>query len=120
MSETCSIDSGLFALYYLYKTDANIAAEFDSATETSVYSTLARTFQISDSDGWDASRIYWLKTLGILQSSNHKVISMFGSLDERVFRFVKSGQRHSSLIQCSRPNCKQRERQFSSIDLRIR
>ncbi|CAF4084279.1 unnamed protein product, partial [Rotaria sordida] len=57
---TCPVDTALFALYFVYKTDINLADEFDNAPESSPYSTLVKTFQ----QGWlcDAVNVRGLAT----------------------------------------------------------
>lgn len=119
LTNTCSIDSALFCLYFLYKTDDNIAGEFDSASVTSPYATLAKLFYIVEKEGWDAARIFWLLNFDILQVSDRQPKDIFGSLDERVFCFIKNEQRHSNDITCSRTECTERRREYSTTELRI-
>jgi hypothetical protein len=100
----------------LYRTDINIADEFDNASDTSPYSTLVKIFHIVEKEGWDAARISWLLTHRILKTSDRKK-SLFGSIDEQVFCFLKQAQRHSVKIECSRLQCKEKQRNYTTTEL---
>ncbi|CAF3432704.1 unnamed protein product [Rotaria socialis] len=117
---TCPIDSALFVLYFLYKTDVSLAGELDDAPQSSPYSKLVETFKIVEKEGWDTARIYWLLTFNILKRSDRRLKSLFGSVDEQVFCFLKNEQRHSNKIICTRPDCKEKERFYSTTELSIR
>ncbi|CAF0970624.1 unnamed protein product [Didymodactylos carnosus] len=117
INNTCNADSALFALYVLYRTDLNIAEELINASEKSPYGALYKTFHLVETQGWDAARINWLLTHNRLKTSDRQTKSMFGSLDEDVFCFIKGQQRHSSTIICSRPECKGRKRTVTSTEL---
>jgi len=60
----------LFALYFVYGTDADVADEFINPRSTSPYTTLVKVFQIVEEEGWDAARISWLLTHHILKTSD--------------------------------------------------
>ena len=113
------MDSALFSLYFIYKTDVAIAAELDYAPSTSAYSTLVQIFGIVDTEGWDAARISWALQFHILRSTDKQPKSLFGSVDERVFRFIKDAQRHSKQITCERADCPRRQRNCTSTELDI-
>lgn len=120
LTMTCPIDTALFALYFIYKTDIDFAGEVDDAPPSSPYSLLMKTFNIVEKEGWDAARIYWLLKLNILKPSDKQPKSLFGSVDEEVFSFIKQQQRHSTTIACARVDCIQRERNFSTTEITIR
>jgi hypothetical protein len=103
-------------LYFIYRTDVNIAEEFHSAPETSGYSTLVNVFRTVEKEGWNAARLSWLHTNGILESFARKE-SLFGSIDEQVFRFLKREQLYSQQIVCSRVQCKKRKRNNTTTEL---
>jgi hypothetical protein len=109
----------LFALYFLYRTDIEVADELDHAPKTSPYSTLVKVFQLVEKEGWDTARISWLLNFNLLKPTDRQPKSLFGSVDEQVFCFIKNQQRHSNKITCSRPDCKQRVRNYSTPELRI-
>ncbi|CAF2981320.1 unnamed protein product [Rotaria sp. Silwood2] len=116
LTNTCPTDSALFALYFIYKIDINIAGELNDAPETSGYSTLVKTFRTVEKEGWDAARLSWLHKHGILQHVAEKK-SLFGSADKQVFRFLTCEQQHSSQIECSRVQCKKRRRNRTNTEL---
>ena len=116
MTNTCPTDSALFALYFIYKTDINIAKELDNAPKTSAYSSLVQAFRIAENDSWDAARLDWLHTHSILDHFARKK-SHFGSIDAQVFRFLKLEQYHSCQIECSRVRCKRRRRSRAKTEL---
>ncbi len=109
----------MFALYFIYRTDINIAVEFESAPNSSSYSTLVKIFRIVETEGWDAARIAWLLHFNLLKSTDRQPISLFGSPDAQVFSFVKDEQRFSYTCSCTRPDCIQKERIFTSTELEI-
>ncbi|CAF3159980.1 unnamed protein product [Rotaria socialis] len=117
---TCPLDAPLLALYFLYKTDNKVASEFDDAPASSPYSTLVKTFQLVEKDGWDTARIYWLLAFNILKQTDCKPKNLFGSLDERVFSFLKRQQQYSTTVTCSRLDCTDKERILSTTELGIR
>ena len=101
----------------MHRTDINIAAEFESAPRTSSYSTLAETFRIVETDGWNIARLNWLLHFNLLKPTDRQPISLFGSVDEQVFCFLKDEQRYSYTCTCSRPDCVERERVYTTTEL---
>ncbi|CAF1504788.1 unnamed protein product [Adineta ricciae] len=118
LTNTCATDSGLFVLYFIYKTDLDLADIFEDAPSTSPYSSLARVFRIVDTEGWDIARLTWLYINGILDKFARKE-NLFGSIDAQVFHFIKEEQRYSYETVCSRPQCKLKNRHSSSTELVI-
>ena len=119
ISNTCKIDSGLFILFYLYKTDEEVAEAIDVDDPKSPYSILRQTFQYVDTDGWDVARIYWLLTNKILKPSDRNMKNLFGSMDENVFRFVKEKQRYARTVLCTREECRRKKRIIENTELFI-
>jgi hypothetical protein len=107
----------LFALYFLYRTDADVADESINPRSTSPYTTLVKVFQIVEEEGWDAARISWLLNYNLLKPIDRQPTNLFGALDEQVFRFMKSKQRYTDTTTCSRPDRINKERKFSSTEL---
>lgn len=99
--------------------DETISSELKEAPELSPYTTLINTFNIAEKEGWDVARIYWLMECKILKTTDRLPKNMFGSVDELVFSFLKSQQRHSNEIICSRPDCPKKERKYASTELDI-
>ncbi len=74
----------------MYRTDINIAGEFDEAPSTSSYSILVRIFRLVEKEGWDAACISWLLHFHLLKTTDRHPKSLFGSVDEQVFCFIKN------------------------------
>lgn len=117
---TCPVDTALFALYFLYKIDFDLAGELEEAPQSTPYSILFKTFKLVEEKGWDSARLFWLLKFNILKRSDRQLKSLFGSIHEEVFTFLKYQQQYSSKIICSRPDCKQKERSFSTNEITIR
>ena len=115
---TCPTDSALFILYFIYRTDIDVADEFDTAPKTSPYSTLTNTFRLAEKEGWDAARISWLLTFNVLKTSERTKL-LFGAVDEQVFCFIKNEQRHSTTITCTNLDCTDKERNYSTTELTL-
>jgi hypothetical protein len=105
-------------LYFIYKTDLDLADIFDDAPASSEYSTLAEVFGIAETESWDIARLTWLHRNGILEKFARKK-NLFGSLDTQVFQFIKEKQRYSYETECSRLQCKVKNRHSSSTELVI-
>ena len=120
LTDTCNIDAGLFAIFFLYRTDTGFENEVNDGNRVSPYQTLLKTFQLVEEKGWDYARIFWLLKNNRLNVSNRKMKSMFGSVDANVFCFLKSQQRYYTKIVCTRPECKERERTVTTTELNIR
>ncbi|CAF3804981.1 unnamed protein product [Rotaria sp. Silwood1] len=114
---TCPIDTALFCLYFVYETDINVAEELKKASESSSYATLIKTFDLVKTEGWDSARIFWLRAFNILKKYDKQPKSLFSSVDETVFKFLRTQQRHITKITCSRSDCAQRERDCSSTEI---
>jgi hypothetical protein len=89
------------------------------APATSPYSTLVKVFSIVEKEGWDAARISWLLNFNILKSTDRQPKSLFGSVDNQVFCFIKDAQRYTRKITCSRLDCTERERNYLNTELDI-
>lgn len=105
-------------MYFIYKTDLDLADIFDNAPASSAYSTLAEVFRIVETEGWDTARLTWLHVNGLLKMFARQE-NLFGSLDTYVFRFIKEEQRYSYETDCSRLQCKVKNDQSSSTELVI-
>ena len=118
LTNTCPIDSALFALYFIYRTDTNIASVLDSTPLTSPYSTLVKVFRIVETDGSDAARQSWLYAHGILEKFAQNE-NLFGSVDKQVFQLLKSERHYSYEIECLRAECKKKKRNHTSTELAL-
>ncbi|CAF5028058.1 unnamed protein product, partial [Rotaria sp. Silwood1] len=90
-----------------------------NAPETSSYSTLVKIFHLVEKEGWDAARISWLLNFHLLKPTDQQPKSLFGSADEQVFCFIKDNQRHSNTITCTNLQCTDKERNYSTTELRF-
>ena len=79
---------------------------------------LVKVFRIAETEGWDAARLSWLHTNGILEKFARKE-SLFGSIDDQVFRFLKREQHYYQRAECSRVQCKKRKRNFTTSELHL-
>lgn len=91
----------------------------NNSTEPSSYTTLVKTFDMVENEGWDAARIYCLLQFNVLKLSDPQTIDMFSTVDEHILSFIKNEQRHSTTIICTRPDCISKERNLTSVDLEI-
>ncbi len=103
----------------MYRTDSEIADEFNCAPETSPYSTLVKTFELVEKKGWDIARLNWLLSFNIVKPTDPQTISLFGSVDEQVFCFIKNLQRHSYETVCSRVDCTEKVINRTTTELNI-
>ncbi|UJR12328.1 hypothetical protein I4U23_016505 [Adineta vaga] len=104
--------------YTLTLTYTNMRDEMENALPSSPYSILLSTFRIVEKEGWDAARISWLLKFNLLKTSD-RAKSLFGSVDELVFCFLKNSQRHSTTITCTNPDCTNRKRVISASEIRL-
>ena len=116
---TCAVDSALFALYFIYLIDANVARHIQDTCTSSPYQILLHTFDLVQNEGWDAGRIHWLLKFNVLKQSDQAPKDLFGSVDEYVFNFLKHEQRYTTKITCSRYGCTKKERYCSSTEIDI-
>jgi hypothetical protein len=79
---------------------------------------LVKVFRIAEREGWDAARLSWLHTNGILEQFARRE-SLFGSIDDQVFRFLKREQNYYQQAECSRVQCKKRKRNFTTAELHL-
>ena len=63
--------------------------------------------------------MYCLSKFNIIKPSDPKEISLFDYEDEQVFSAIKSEQRHSYTVVCTRPDCIEKERDFTTEGLSI-
>ncbi|CAF0860081.1 unnamed protein product [Didymodactylos carnosus] len=124
VSNTCSLDSVLFVMYYLYSTSSHEYQEIFDRNTLSIYSTLRKTFQLVETASWDIARLYWLIThnrLNKATSTNHSndFYDIFGTVDENTYRFIRPIQKYSIISECSSPDCPRRQRVQKNIDITL-
>jgi len=116
ITDTCNVDSGLFVLYFLFQTDS-IMHELIDKMSTEPYTSLRATFELVDSEGWDSARLYWLLVHKRLDPFSNSLQSMFGSMDQNVYQFIKGLQRYSVSSLCSRLECPERKKRGFCTEL---
>ncbi|CAF4043759.1 unnamed protein product [Rotaria sp. Silwood2] len=119
VTNTCSIDSSLFALYFIFRTERSIR-DIILNTPNEPFSSLRETFVLVESDGWDQARLHWLTTHGLLNHEGANTNDIYGSLDTNAIRFIKNPlQLHQAKGFCARHTCPQRERTIKTTDIGV-
>ena len=118
-TNTCAMDSALFALYSLYRTNDHIFDELKNQSIDSPFCSLLTVFLLVDKEGWNAARTHWISINNLIKNSTQNKIDMFSSVDQQVFDFIKEAQRHSSEIICSRHDCAEKIRKLSTTEISI-
>lgn len=96
VSNTCSLDSSLFLLYYIYKSKAEqFRRLFDQ--NVPVCEELRKTFDFVENQDWDIARLYWIST-----HSNHldrnklnQHHDLYATADTNVFQYVREIQKYT-------------------------
>ena len=119
VTNTCNIDSPLFTLYVMFRTESNIQnIILNSGREP--FLSLRKTFVLVESDGWDEARLYRLATQSLISRQQSNNLNVYGSVDGNGLRFIKNrGQLYEGKSVCSRQNCPTRERNIISADLAL-
>jgi hypothetical protein len=103
---TCSLDSSLFLLYYIYKSNSEeFRSLFDS--NISICKQLLKTFNLVEEKGWDIARIYWISTHSTHpdRNNNKQHHDLFATADTNVFQYVRELQKHVVKSTCTAPDC---------------
>ncbi|CAF1535171.1 unnamed protein product [Didymodactylos carnosus] len=120
--KTCSLDSALFVLYYAYVSySCQFRALFDRETKP-IYSNLCKTFQLVESDGWDTARLYSLtihKRLDSSTANGNNQYNLFDTVDENVFRYIRTMQEYENPSECLCEDCLRRTRTLISTDIAL-
>ncbi|CAF4099576.1 unnamed protein product, partial [Adineta steineri] len=119
-SNTCSLDSSLFLLYYIYMSHSDeFRSLFDS--DIKVCDRLRKTFDLVESKGWDLARMYWITANSIY--SNPKAgcahIDLYGTADTNVFQYVREIQKHVIESTCTCSECPKPIRHSHSADISL-
>jgi hypothetical protein len=101
VTQTCSIDTGLYALYYVYKTASDIFRLLFDLNTTPCHINLRKTFQLVDSDGWDTARLHWLVSHKLLgQVNSDGMYDIKDTITANVFQFVEPLQMYMIKTEC--------------------
>lgn len=120
VTNTCPLDTGLFVLYYAYKAGTDKFRQLLDNDTLPAFTTLRRTFQLVESDGWTTARLHWLVEYNILKSTNiaHQY-DIENTLTEIVFRFVQPMQEYPIQSECTCTFCPKQLRQSRSVDINL-
>ncbi len=117
-SNTCSLDSALFLLYYIFKSySENFRRLFDPSIL--VCQQLHKTFELVESKGWDIARIYWISTHTTHPERNSPTQhhDLFTTADNNVFQYVRELQKYVISSKCKSPDCQKPVRVWHSVDI---
>ncbi|CAF2901918.1 unnamed protein product [Rotaria sp. Silwood2] len=119
ITNTCNIDSPLFAMYVMFLTEPMINNIILNSNKEPFLS-LRKTLLLVESDGWDEARLHWLTTHNLLTHRQTIEHNAYGSVDGNSLRFIKNpAQLYRTNYICSRQNCPTRERISTSADLSL-
>jgi hypothetical protein len=117
-SNTCSLDSALFLLYYIYMTHSE---EFRSLFDPNILvcQQLKRTFDLVNNEGWDVARIYWISIHTNYPNPRKRAYhhDLYGTADTNVFQYVREIQRHAIKSACTSSDCPKSMRTNHSVDI---
>lgn len=121
ITNTCPLDTGLFMLYHAYKSSGLDFQYLFESDRLPVYTTMRRTFQLVETDGWDSARLFWLLTHGLLKNKTQNgEYDLENTITEIVFRFVQSIQIFTITSMCSCAACPKQYRSTNSVDIVLR
>lgn len=109
ITNTCSLDSALFLLYYIYKSGSE---KYRSLFNRSIPAVdqLLTTFDLVETKDWDIARLYWITS----HSGNDRSfdfqrhIDLFATADAHVFKHLQAIQSHTIISHCESSDCPQR------------
>jgi hypothetical protein len=125
VTNTCPLDTGLFALYHAYKAGTNNFRKLFENDTLNALTTLRQTFQCVESDGWTIARLDWLVRHDLL--TNHLLTKtakdgqydIKDTLNAIVFRFVQPMQEYTITSKCSTNACPKQIRKNTSVDIAL-
>lgn len=121
VTQTCSIDTALFALYHAYKAGTDKFRNLFESKILNAFVVLRETFQCVEKDGWDIGRLYWLVRHNLLTLKNFdNEYDMENTLTKAVFDMVRPMQEYDVRSVCTCTVCPKRTRQHSSFDITLR
>lgn len=117
-SNTCSIDSALFLLYYIFKSRSE---DFRRLFDPSILvcQQLHKTFELVDSAGWDIARIYWISTHTTHpdRDSPTQHHDLFTTADNNVWQYVRELQKYIVKSKCKSLDCVKPVRERHCVDI---
>ncbi|CAF1545399.1 unnamed protein product [Adineta ricciae] len=120
VSNTCSLDSSLFLLYYIYMSHSE---DFRSAFDRDITGcrNLRNVFDLVERNGWDFARLHWLTMNEVYPKPVAKCahIDVYGTADTNVFQFLREMQKYVIESTCICPDCPKLVRQSHSVDISL-
>jgi hypothetical protein len=117
-SNTCSLDSSLFLLYYIYKSNSE---EFRSLIDPNipVCGQLLQTFNLVENEGWDIARVYWISihATGPYRNKSNQHHDLFTTADNNVFQYVRELQKYVVKSTCTSTDCPKLLWEKRSVDI---
>lgn len=121
VTRTCSIDTGLFALYHAYKVGNDKFQKFFDNDNLDALVVLRETFRYVETRDWTVARLHWLVRYQLL---NEKTLDgrydLENTLTKIVFDYVRPMQVFDIISECSCVACSQRIRKTTSVDITLR
>lgn len=119
VTQTCPLDTGLFILYFAYRTGTSEFRDLFERDTLEIYTTLRRTFQLVESDDWTTARLYWLTIHNLLDNDETGTHNIENTLTEIVFKFIQPMQKHLIRTKCSCDACPKQIRSITNSDLAL-
>jgi hypothetical protein len=120
VSNTCSLDSSLFLLYYIYISHSeDFRFLFDP--DIRACDNLRKTFDLVERKGWDMARLYWITVNSVYSKPEAKNahIDLYGTADTNCFQFVREIQKYVIESSCTCTDCPKLVRQSHSVDISL-
>jgi hypothetical protein len=118
-SDTCSLDSSLFLLYYIYMSHSQ---EFRSLFDPTIAACkqLLKTFDLVEKKGWDVARLYWVTVhSNYLKDKRRAHINLHATADTNVFQYVREVQKYVTKSTCTCTDCPKLVAQSHSVDISL-
>jgi hypothetical protein len=119
-ANTCSLDSSLFLLYYIYMSNSK---EFRSLFDPNIpiCEKLLKTFDLVENQGWDIARIYWISihSTGSSRNDINQHHDLFTTADNNVFQYVRDLQKYVIKSTCTSTDCPKLVLEKRSVDIAI-
>jgi hypothetical protein len=117
---TCTIDTGLFILYHAYKAQSDEFRSLLASDALDAYRILHRTFQLVDTEGWTAARLYWATQNNLLTNKcSNSTYDLMNTMEAVVFQFVKPMQTFTVKSVCACVACPKRVRDYTSTEISL-
>ncbi|CAM4754010.1 unnamed protein product [Rotaria magnacalcarata] len=115
----CSVDTGLFVFYHAYKAGTDKFRDLFEVNNLDALKLLRRVFHLGENEGWSMARLFWLTENNLLKNAlKNGEYGIKNTIDEIVFRFVKSLQTYPLKFKCTCSVCPKLVRETTSDEIR--